>query len=117
MRTGTARQMSPSASAAPRVRVQLLALALLAPCVAGSYTSSVTLPHVDEGLASFLSRPFNTINRAMAMTRLQFLDVSATTSTANTELREWLYAQMVAMDVQRDNKGGIDMVYVVSVPA
>jgi hypothetical protein len=109
--------MSSSAPAAPACVVQLLALlavVLPSPRAAGSYTSSVTLPKVDEGLSTFLSKPFHTIDRAIAMTRLSLLDVSATTSTANEDLREWMYAQLVAMDVQQDNKGGIDMVYVVS---
>lgn len=112
LRVGHSRRMTRSGASWVEALLAL-ALALSLRCASGTYASSVVLPRVDSGLKNFLSTPFETIDRALANCRLGFLDVSAT-GAGTDALRQWIYAQMIAMDVRTGQKGGIDMVYAVS---
>eukprot|EP01046_Picozoa_sp_COSAG06_P022042 COSAG06_NODE_1687_length_8714_cov_5.627742_2_plen_1485_part_00 len=89
------------------VVVALVALSLAPLAAAPTFTHLVMLPQTEKGLSSFLDIPFHTINRGMAASRMGFLDV-----TSSDDVRNWIYQQMVAMNVVVGAKNGIDMVYV-----
>ena len=80
----------------------LAALSLASLAAAPTFAHLVMLPQTEKLLFGFLDIPFHTINRGMAASRMGFLDVSS-----SDDVRNWIYQQMVAMNVVVGAKNGI----------